>query len=230
MDKMQQNQARQLVDTFRKTKERGEFRNKIGRVMWPMVNRALTYGIPTMAALSLLSGTATLPVLAFYAASWAIGAPVTKGFSVYVQNIALKNAAVFGRQMTRENVADSVKTAAMERYLQKAGALVFNKQYQKQNPEAIAQLAQGKHVPGFANMIAIFEHNINQTVNNTEQKGGRVGFKQRLATYQKTWRDYQRLKKPSLLLQTLANAEAKTPPQMPPSLSRHMLKRMMHRR
>lgn len=218
MENDQLKQAKQLVKTFRKTKERGEFRNKIGRVFWPVVNRAFTYGIPLLAAASLTGGAAVVPTLAVGAGLWAAGRFVTKGLSVNVQNIALKNAALFGRTMTQNKIPDAVKTLAMETYLKQAGAWVFNKKYMKENPNAVDQLKNGKPVDDILNFIARLEHNGNQLINKAERNGQTVTFSERLKMYQKTVQDYQDIKQKRGLKQTLraaqtVEAETNTPVQ-----------------
>ncbi len=189
MDRTQLKQANDLVNRFQKTKERGEFRNKLGRVWWPIMNRFITYGVPALAVTAILSGGATLPSLAAGVATWAIGRPITKGFSVNVQNISLQNAALFGRSI--KNEPKEIRLAAMERYLQKAGAWVFNKDYLKHHPDSLAQLANGKPVAKIPNFIALLEHNMNYLINKAERNGKNVSFAERLGIWRKTWAEYK---------------------------------------
>lgn len=184
--------ANNYLNQFRKTKERGEFRNKIGRIFWPIFNRLITYGIPVMAGLAIAGGAAVIPATAVAIGMWTGGRYITKGLSVNLQNIALKNASVLGYQMVRDKIPDDTRKYIMEQYLNKTGAWVFNKQYLKKNPTAIDSLKDGKPVQGVKHLVTILERNANQLVNTAQKNGNTIRFTDRLKMYQKTWNDYKR--------------------------------------
>ena len=209
LTKTERKDAINYLNQFRKTRERGEFRNKIGRIFWPTVNRFITYGIPAMAGLAIASGAAVIPAAAVTAAMWGGGRYVTKGLSVNLQNIALKNACVLGHQMVRDKIPDDTRKYIMEQYLNKAGAWVFNKQYLKKNPTAIDLLKDGKPVQGVKNLISILEHNANHLGNTAQKNGKAIRFTDRLKMYQKTWNDYKRPTPPA---RSVENRQQNTPP------------------
>lgn len=192
LTKIERKDAMSYLKSFRKDKERGEFRNKIGRIFWPVMNRLITYGIPTLAALGIAGGAAIVPAVAIAATVWGGGKYITKGLSLNLQNIALQNASVLGHQMVRDKIPVETRKYIMEQYLNKAGAWVFNKQYLKQNPTAIDSLKDGKPVQGMRHFITMLERNSNQLVNTAQKNGKTIRFTDRLKMYQKTFEDYKR--------------------------------------
>ena len=69
-DKLAKLEAKRLVKEFRKQHEKGEFRNKLGRIWWPIWNR---FVIPSVCLGSILTGS--VAAIAAGAALWGLLIP-----------------------------------------------------------------------------------------------------------------------------------------------------------
>lgn len=190
-------EANRLVAEFQKSHEKGEFRNKLGRVWWPVWHRVV---IPAVSGFVVMAGVAAgvasgglaaVPGVVCGAALWGVGRTVTKGFSVNVQNIAIKNAGIFGRDMTKKQVPEDVKKRAILLYLEKSGALFFNKKYVQKNPSEIEKMAKGEKGTIINNLVALTEYNLTREGNHLQRRKEKVSFKRRAEIYRQSYQTYQ---------------------------------------
>lgn len=196
--RLAQLEAKRLVKEFKKGHEKGEFRNKLGRVWWPVWNRII---VPAVAVSSILTGS--IAAVAAGAALWSLAHPFTKGFAINVQNIAIKNASLFGRRMKAQNVSEEVRKQAIVEYLNQSGALFFNRGYVKTHPEDINRMANGLMGNDINNLVAITEYNLTRQGNHNEKQGKSVSLKDRLRIYQQSYNTYK-TRKQQLSRETLA--------------------------
>lgn len=185
-DRLAQLEAKRLVKEFKKSHEKGEFRNKLGRIWWPVWNRIV---VPVVAVSAIMTGSAA--AIATGALIWAAAHPFTKGFSVNVQNIAIKNARLFGRRMKAQNVSEEVRKQAVLEYLNQSGALFFNRAYVKKHPEDIRRMADGLAGSDINNLVALTEYNLTRRGNYYEKQGKSIPFKDRLQIYQQSYTAYK---------------------------------------
>ena len=186
-----QKEAKRLVGEFKKKEERGEFRNKLGRIWWPIWNR---FVVPGACLCGILSGS--FAGLAFGATLFAVAYPITKGFSVNVQNIAIKNAGIFGRFLKQRKIPYETRRMAVEEYLHQSGSLFFNNEWVRRHRPDIDKMAEGQKGTPIPNLVASLEYNLTRAGNATERKNGcskkKLPLRQRLMIYQRTYADYKR--------------------------------------
>ena len=188
-----QNKAKCLVREFKKKEERGEFRNKLGRIWWPVWNRFI---VPAACLCGILSGS--FAGFAFGATLFAVAYPVTKGFSVNIQNIAIKNAGIFGRFLKQRKIPYETRRMAVEEYLHQSGSLFFNNEWVRKHPQDIDKMAEGQKGTIIPNLVALLEYNLTRAGNATERKNEgspkkvKLPLRQRLTIYQRTYADYKR--------------------------------------
>lgn len=188
--KQTQIEAKKLVSEFKKKEEKGEFRNKLGRIWWPVWNRVV---VPAVCLSTILTGN--LAGIAFGAALWGASHPITKGFSVNVQNIAIRNAGLLGRSLRNRQIPHDVRKEAILEYLRQSGSLFFNKEWVKKHPEDIDKMADGQKGRGIPNLVATVETNLTRVVNHARKKNEMVPLRERLKVYQQSYYAYQQRKK-----------------------------------
>ena len=176
-----QSEAKQLVYEFKKTEERGEFRNKWGRIWWPVWHYFI---VPGASLCGILSGNIAGIILG--TALFGISHPLTKGFSINVQNIAIKNAGILGRFLKNKHVSYDVRRRAIVEYLNQSGALFYNKKWMKNHVSDIDKMAEGQRGKTIPNLVASLEYNITRVANSKEKKKEKFSLKERLKIYQRT--------------------------------------------
>ncbi|MBR6231637.1 MAG: hypothetical protein IKQ99_00885 [Alphaproteobacteria bacterium] len=189
-NKLIQKEAKNLVREYKKNHERGEFRNKLGRIWWPIWNRIV---VPGASLCGILSGS--FVGLAFGATLWATSHPITKGFSVNVQNIAIKNAGVFGRFLKQRKIPYEMRREAVVEYLKQSGAWFYNKKWMKENQESIDKMAEGQKGEIIHNFVAHMEYNLTREKNAREKKKkAPPTLREKLASYKQAYNSYIREK------------------------------------
>ena len=183
-----QYEVKKLVHEFKKNKEKGEFRNKLGRIWWPVWNRLV---VPGASLCGILSGS--IPGIIFGAALFSTAYPLTKGFSINVQNIAIKNAGAFGRDLTQRKIPFEIRRQAVMEYLKQSGAWFYNKKWMKENPESIDKMAEGQKGIPILNLVASTEYNLTRAANS--KKKNKFSLKERLKIYQQSYVVYQQRRK-----------------------------------
>ena len=189
-DKTVKTEAKRLVREFKKNEERGEFRNKLGRIWWPLFNRIIVPGASLCGILSL-----NVAGLVFGATLWAVGHPITKGFSVNVQNIAIKNAGILGRFLKQRQVPLETRREAVLEYLNQSGSWFFNRKWVRENKESIDKMAEGQKGHAIPNLVARVEYDLTRAANSKEKKQtGRLSLGERLEIYKTSYVSYMREK------------------------------------
>ena len=179
-------EAKRLVCEFKKKEERGEIRNKWGRVWWPLWNRVI---VPGACLCGVLSGTVAGVV--FGAALFGVAYPVTKGFAINVQNIAIKNAGLLGRSLKNKSVPYEVRKEAVLEYLRQSGSWFFNKEWVKKHPQDIDKMVDGQKGANILNLVASVEYNLTRAANHKEKEGKRLTLRERLKIYQQSYVSYR---------------------------------------
>ncbi len=177
--------AEQLVKEFKKNQEKGEFRNRLGRLWWPIWNRfiipgAALCGILSLNPVGIIGGVAL----------WSLGHQVTKGFAINVQNIAIKNAGIFGKSMKKKNISEEVRKQAIVEYLHQSGSIFFNHNYVKNNPQEINRMANGLSADGINNLVALAEYNLTRQCNHRKRQGRPLSMSERLKIYRQSYTSY----------------------------------------
>ncbi len=185
-DRLMRQEAKKLVKEFKRTHEKGEFRNKLGRIWWPIWNRLIVPGAALCGILSFNPAGVIGGV-----ALWSLGHQLTKGFAINVQNIAIKNAGVFGKSMKNKNIPEELRRAAILEYLHQSGSLFFNDGYVKNHPEDIDRLVNGCVGNGINNLVALTEYNLTRQGNHNQRMGRQMTFKERLGIYKQSYSSYQ---------------------------------------
>lgn len=185
-DRLTKLEAKRLVKEFKKSHEKGEFRNKLGRIWWPVWNNIV---IPAVAVSTILTGS--VAAIAAGTLLWAAAHPFTKGFSVNVQNIAIKNAGLLGRKMKAANVSEKVRQQAVLEYLNQSGALFFNRDYVKEHPTDIERMANGLAGRDINNLIALTEYNLTRQGNHSAKQNKNLSTKERLKIYSQSYTAYK---------------------------------------
>ena len=188
-DKLMQLETKQLVKEFRDKHEKGEFRNKLGRIWWPVWNRIV---VPTVALCTILTGNPAGIIAGV--TLWSVAHPLTKGFAINVQNIAIKNAGLFGKSMKNRNIPEPIRKKAVLEYLHQSGSLFFNNGYVKKHPEDIDRLANGWIGKGINNLVALTEYNLTRQGNHYQKLGRQMPFRERVQIYQQSYSSYQNRK------------------------------------
>jgi len=196
-EKLMQLETKRLVQEFKQKHEKGEFRNKLGRVWWPVWNRII---VPTVALGTILTGTA--PAIIAGVALWSVAHPFTKGFAINVQNIAIKNAGIFGKSMKNRNIPEPIRRQAVLEYLNQSGSLFFNRAYVKKYPDDINRLANGYVGNGINNLVALTEYNLTRQGNHNEKLGRQMTFGERVQIYKQSYSAYTARKKEETALLT----------------------------
>lgn len=185
-DKLMQLETKRLVQEFKKKHEKGEFRNKLGRIWWPVWNRIV---VPTVALGVIATGGVAGVITGL--AVWSFAHPLTKGFAINVQNIAIKNAGIFGKSMKNQNIPENIRRGAIVEYLKQSGSLFFNSTYVRKHPEDIDRLANGWVGNGINNLVALTEYNLTRQGNYYQKRGRQMPFGERVKIYQQSYSAYQ---------------------------------------
>lgn len=167
-------QMDRYLSDWKRTKDKGttvqKIRHKLGSVIWPLANKAVTFGMGGMAGLilgsALLKGSvaSALPAVATFTAIGSLGAYVASGYMTFVENVTLRKAALLGRHMMRDHVPTAQRQYAIEKYMQKEGALFLNRKYMRKNPDKVALLRDGQNVLPIPNLISFVEDNSNRAM------------------------------------------------------------------
>lgn len=187
---MVSNEEKRQIDSFlkefKKTKQKGEFRNKIGRVLWPVYRKGVAPALLGLMVVGIAANPAAWPAAAVFGGIVAASLPITSGYTKYLKNISLSNAAILGRTLKKQTFSEAGRQYAMEQYLKQNMPLFTAQKYIQQNPDMVARLREGLPVQKENSFVANMEHNINQAINR-----GPVDFKRRMQIYKETWQQTQ---------------------------------------
>ena len=139
--------ARQEIDNFKRTKQTGAPRNRIGRVFHPALRRFFQGGMYALPVLGAMTGPVGLGVgLAVSGLCYKMQKN-EKCFTENLQNITVRNAESFARMMRERQVNPTVQAEALKKYILEESPLRSGKNYLKQHPTAIDTIMQGKKAP-----------------------------------------------------------------------------------
>ncbi len=139
--------TRQEIDHFKKTKQKGAPRNRIGRIFHPTLRRFFQGAMCALPVLGAMTGPVGLGV------SLAVGGLCykmqknEKCFTENLQNITVRNAESFARMMRDREVNPLVQAEALKKYILEESPLRSGKNYLKQHPQAVDTIMQGKKAP-----------------------------------------------------------------------------------
>ena len=187
-DQSIQKEAKRLVREFKKNQEKGEFRNKLGRIWWPIWNR---FVVPGACLCGILSGT--VPGIIGGIALFGVAYPITKGFSINVQNIAIKNASLLGRSLKEKQISDEIRKETVLEYLRQSGSLFFNKKWIKEHPQDIEKMVKGQKGNTIPNAVALAEYQLTRAVNFKAKRKEKFSLRERLKVYQQIYRSNRNL-------------------------------------
>lgn len=188
-------------------------RNKLGNKAWPMANKLVKYAPVAMAVVGGLSIPMNfafdLPAAALYS-GFAVGAAQwTGGHIKYLQNIALRQASLFGRHMTRANVPEKIREQAIEHFLRKQSPLYTAEKYIKNNPEMIKRMSNGLPAKLNHNFVSFLDEHTQKAAEAAEKNKTHISMKERIDTYKRAWNDYK-ITKAQDKAAALAEKSAKT--------------------
>ncbi len=173
-------------------------RNKLGNKAWPMANKFVKY---TLGAVAVVGGLSIPMNFAFdlpaavLCSGFAVGAKQwTDGHIKYLQNIALRQASLFGRQMTKANVPEKIREQAIEYFLQKQSPMFTAKKYIKNNPEMIKRMSNGLPAKLNHNFVSFLDEHTQKAAEAAEKSKTHISMKERIDTYKRAWNDYKNTK------------------------------------
>ena len=186
MKQENRSEVKRLVREYKKHQERGEFRNKLGRIWWPIWSHFVVPGV-SLCALWAFVTSGSIAGLVCGVSLWAICHPITKGFSVNVQNIAIRNAGVFGWFLRKRKIPFEIRRQAIVEYLKQSGAWFYNKKWMKENPESIDKMANGQEGKTIHNLVAFMESNMDRAVKFKKKQKKTISLQNRLRLAQQIY-------------------------------------------
>ena len=173
-------------------------RNKLGNKAWPMANKFVKY---TLAAVAVVGGLSIPMNFAFdlpaavLCSGFAVGAKQwTDGHIKYLQNIALRQASLFGRQMTKANVPEKIREQAIEHFIRRQSPLYTAEKYIKNNPEMIKRMSNGLPAKLNHNFVSFLDEHTQKAAEAAEKSKTHISMKERIDTYKRAWNDYKNTK------------------------------------
>ena len=193
-DELIELKAKWLVHKYKKTKEKGEFRNKIGRILWPLCYFGI---IPALSLATIVTGcmVGNIPGVIFAILAWYGCCFITKGLSLNVQNIAIKNAGALGKVLSENQISYEVRRAAIVEYLRQSGCLFFNGHWVKTHSEEIKRMSNGKTGKKILNVGAFMEHGLGRLNERQQESGKKPSLRGRFGWYRDVYLDYMNEKK-----------------------------------
>lgn len=199
---LEEKQAIELAEKFIKTGLRGlmedKIRNKLGNKVWPLAQKMTRFGGWAGVGITAASLMMGYPI-ALFPAALTIGAAFgadrwARGHVRFLQNVALRQAAFFGRSMKNANVPEAVRQKAMEHFLKKESPMFTAKKYIQKNPEMIARLKDGQMAKLNKNFVSLFDENTHALKNLAVKEKRAVKFSERWDVYKKTWQQFKAAK------------------------------------
>lgn len=173
-------------------------RNKLGNKAWPMVNK---FGKYMLVAVGVVGGLSIPMNFAFdlpaavLCSGFAVGATQwTGGHIKYLQNIALRQASLFGRQMTKANVPEKIREQAIEHFIRRQSPLYTAEKYIKNNPEMIKRMSNGLPAKLNHNFVSFLDEHTQKAAEAAEKSKTHISMKERIDTYKRAWNDYKNTK------------------------------------
>ncbi len=173
-------------------------RNKLGNKAWPMANKFVKY---TLVAVGVVGGLSIPMNFAFdlpaavLCSGFAVGAKQwTDGHIKYLQNIALRQASLFGRQMTKANVPEKIREQAIEHFIRRQSPLYTAEKYIKNNPEMIKRMSNGLPAKLNHNFVSFLDEHTQKAAEAAEKSKTHISMKERIDTYKRAWNDYKNTK------------------------------------
>lgn len=173
-------------------------RNKLGNKAWPMANKFVKY---TLVAVGVVGGLSIPMNFAFdlpaavLCSGFAVGAKQwTDGHIKYLQNIALRQASLFGRQMTKANVPEKIRKQAIEHFIRRQSPLYTAEKYIKNNPEMIKRMSNGLPAKLNHNFVSFLDEHTQKAAEAAEKSKTHISMKERIDTYKRAWNDYKNTK------------------------------------
>ncbi len=198
VESLEDKQAIALAEKFIKTGLRGttedKIRNKLGNKVWPLAQKITRYGsiacLGIIAAATMVGAPVTFPSLlfvggGFLADRWA------QGHVKFLQNVTLRQAAFFGRQMKNAQIPETVRQKAIEYFLKKESPIFTAQKYIQKNPDMILRLRDGQMAHLNKNFVSIFDENTHALSVRAHKENRSVKFAERMSIYKKSWEQYK---------------------------------------
>ncbi len=207
-------QAKELVKDYIKNHLYGstedKIRNKLGNKVWPLTQKFTKYcsiaaPLSALAAVALgnpisssLPGLFSVSVTGLAASHWA------SGHVKFLQNIALRQSAVFGATLRRKGVPDAVRKKAVEQFFKSQSPLFTAKNYIKKHPDMLARMQDGKLPDLNRNFVSVFEENNDKLAKKITKEKRNATFAERMANYKKSYSEFKAAQKEVKLAQQAA--------------------------
>lgn len=216
----EEKQAIELARQFMKSGLRGsaqdKIRNKLGNKAWPLGRKVIRAGIIGSIGMTALAAAIGAPIVSLPILSAVVGGGILAdrwagGHVKFLQNVTLRQAALFGRQMKNAHVPEAVRQQAIEYFLKKESPMFTAKKYIQKNPEMVARLKEGQMAKLNKNFVSIFDENTHALGNSAAKEKRTVTFSERMAVYKKSWQQYQAAKAEEKAAKTISGFVEKTP-------------------